>query len=436
MTQLTPEQWLSKNSSKPESTTTRVTSKKVQTPEEWLKDPQINPEKKSTLGKVAGFLAPTTTKTLSKFKKGEDITARDVVGSALEVGSYLIPAGAIARGVGLGIKGAGLASKVANGVATGAVSGGMFEAGGSISDGGTSSDIAKRTLTGAAFGGVAGGVVGAIGGGLAARKLTKTKLAEETLAKTEPVTPQEFVAQAKEKTIVPKQELPNTKKVNLIEGLQDQSTLIKNQPVTPQESVAIAKAKKEGVPYVAPVEQPSLLPDTPEVMVRKEKAFEDLNNTQPANTPFEAQTNKEQLNVAALDSARLEDVVFNNAPPMKGSNRNAYLSYIKQLAEEQTRNGDSTLAKKIINSGITKDVSGTLAQGLQASQLVGRDNIINVLERFKNEMAEKLPRYTKNNSVQEVSAMKEEVKKLYSKLENETITPEDLGDIVKSIICK
>ena len=51
-------------------------------------------------------------------------------------------------------------------------------------------------------------------------------------------------------------------------------------------------------------------------------------------------------------------------------------------------------------------------------------------------MAEKLPRYTKNNSVKEVSAMKEEVKKLYSKLEDETITPEDLGDIVKSIICK
>lgn len=142
--------------------------------------------KQSTLGKVAGFLAPTITKTVGKYQKGEDITSKDIIGSALEAGSYLIPAGAIARGVGLGIKGVGLASKVANGVATGAVSGGMFEAGGSIADGGTAGEIAKRTLTGAAFGGVAGGVVGAIGGGLAARKLaqkTEAQFAEEALAR-------------------------------------------------------------------------------------------------------------------------------------------------------------------------------------------------------------------------------------------------------------
>lgn len=138
-------------------------------------------EQPSTLGKVAGFLAPTTTKTVGKLIKGENVTSRDVIGSGLEVGSYLIPVGTIAKGVSLGVKGAGMASKVANGVATGAISGGMFEAGSSVSGGGNISDITKNTLKGAAIGGTLGGGIGVVAGGFAARKLAQKT--EEEFAK-------------------------------------------------------------------------------------------------------------------------------------------------------------------------------------------------------------------------------------------------------------
>lgn len=182
MATLTPEQWLKQNSPKEDSTSkklspeeylasksgtidNRVPTAKVQTPEEYLQDKQITTTKKqSTLGKVAEFLAPTITQTVGKYKKGEDITSKDIIGSGLEAASYLIPVGAVAKGATLATK----ATKLAIG---GAVSGGMFEAGGAIADGGTVSDVTKRTLKGAAIGGVAGGAIGAIGAGLATRKL-------------------------------------------------------------------------------------------------------------------------------------------------------------------------------------------------------------------------------------------------------------------------
>ena len=40
-------------------------------------------KKQSVFGKVAEFIAPTATKAFGKIKEGEDLTARDIVGSAL-----------------------------------------------------------------------------------------------------------------------------------------------------------------------------------------------------------------------------------------------------------------------------------------------------------------------------------------------------------------
>jgi len=114
---------------------------------------------KSVTRKVAEFIAPTATRTFGKIRAGEGLTGRDIAGSALEIGSFFIPASGIARGLGLVGKGAlTLGRKAALGAATGAAAGGTFEAGRTIGQEGTGvRDVAEAT----AFGLGAGGAFGA-----------------------------------------------------------------------------------------------------------------------------------------------------------------------------------------------------------------------------------------------------------------------------------
>lgn len=129
------------------------------------------PAEKSTLEKVGDFVAPSLTRTIKKGRAGEDITARDYIGSALEVGSFVLPVGAVARGVGMVAKGAGLAKK---GLAArsleagtvGAVSGGMAGAGREVGAGGSAAEIAKATITGGVLGGAFGGALPVVGRGV------------------------------------------------------------------------------------------------------------------------------------------------------------------------------------------------------------------------------------------------------------------------------
>ena len=113
---------------------------------------------KSTLGKVAEFIAPTATKAYGKVKAGEKLTGRDIAGSALEVGSFLLPIGAGARAVGLATKGAlSFGQKAGLGAFGGALGGGTYEAGRAIGEEDTTAvDVLGRTARGAAFGGAFG----------------------------------------------------------------------------------------------------------------------------------------------------------------------------------------------------------------------------------------------------------------------------------------
>ena len=138
--------------------------------------PGTQDEKKPFLIKAAEFLAPSITGTIKKAAQGEKIGARDIIGSALEVGSYALPLGAVAKGVGLGAKALGFAPKIASKFAVpvaqkaattigkrtlqtageGALSGGLFGASQSVTEGGGAADIAKSAATGAALGGAFG----------------------------------------------------------------------------------------------------------------------------------------------------------------------------------------------------------------------------------------------------------------------------------------
>lgn len=140
--------------------------------------------KKSIPRKVAEFLAPTTVGSYEKIKAGEKLTPRDFFGSALEIGSFALPTGAVARTGVAGARLAGLArlgkpavaktlaESVRLSAGIGAGSGAMFEAGRAIGEEDTTiGQVASRTAGGA----VGGGVFGAafpVAGRLAAKTVT------------------------------------------------------------------------------------------------------------------------------------------------------------------------------------------------------------------------------------------------------------------------
>lgn len=154
-------------------------------------------QKKSTLGKIGEFIAPSTTEVVRDIGSGEAPSLREIGGSALEIGSFLIPAGAIARGfgaLGRGAKAISGAKKVATGAKAtkalpkkpqelerlqsgikefgtrtaqqakrgaqvGGVSGAMFGAGTALGD-------EEKSFTEVLGQGAVGGALGAVGSGL------------------------------------------------------------------------------------------------------------------------------------------------------------------------------------------------------------------------------------------------------------------------------
>lgn len=154
-------------------------------------------DQRSVFGKAAEFLAPTLYKTLTKdIKGGEHVTGRDILGSALEIGSFALPIGGIARGAGLAAKGLGLAAKglgtrVLEAGAIGAIGGGMQTAGRSIGEGAPLGEVAKQTALGTAIGAsfgaafpVAGAGIGKVFRGITKPKATRISEAVNNLEDT------------------------------------------------------------------------------------------------------------------------------------------------------------------------------------------------------------------------------------------------------------
>lgn len=142
--------------------------------------------KKSFGRKVAEFIAPTTTGLVTGEK---ELTAKTAIGAGLEVGSFLIPAGGIAKGLGLAGKGAiTLGQKIGLGSVTGALGAGAFETGRALGEEGlTASQIAERALgglgTGLVFGAaIPAAITGVKLGTKGIRSLAKAPIKEKAIA--------------------------------------------------------------------------------------------------------------------------------------------------------------------------------------------------------------------------------------------------------------
>lgn len=149
--------------------------------------------KKSGLEKVGGFLAPTLTGTIKDIGSGQAPSLRQLGGSALELGSYLIPGGAFLKGAKVASKGLRaattiskatkkvddltsltqgarqLGSQLKTSAKTGAIVGGGA---GAMAGTGRALGEEDKSIPQALGEGVIGGGIGAIGGGLLAPTLT------------------------------------------------------------------------------------------------------------------------------------------------------------------------------------------------------------------------------------------------------------------------
>lgn len=140
-------------------------------------------DSKNIFGQVAGFLAPTTTGLVT----GEqEVTPRALGGAALELGSFLIPGGAVARGAGIAARGLSLGQKVRSAAKLGAGAGATFEAGQAVADPEAGlGEIAGRAVRGGLVGGTIGGAIPVAGAGisgarrgLAARRAERAERAD------------------------------------------------------------------------------------------------------------------------------------------------------------------------------------------------------------------------------------------------------------------
>lgn len=215
--------------------------------------------KRSLIGRAAEFLAPTATKTVEKIAKGEGVGVRDVLGSALEVGSYLIPVGAGVKGATLAAKGAALAGrafgkraaqKAAGGLAAkaisygagGAAAGGLAEAGRAIGEGEGVGEVAKRTAKGVAIGGAVGAAIPAAGKVFGRKAVSKEAVAGRVF---QPRQQQEFIektgakilSKVDTKGIGTYDDLSRTLESNISKGLKHvDETLAKSPDIVPLKS--------------------------------------------------------------------------------------------------------------------------------------------------------------------------------------------------------
>lgn len=139
-------------------------------PEEVGKAPSQQ-KKTSVPGAIAEFLVPTTKGVLTGEKP---VNAKTLAGSALEVGSFLIPGGAMLKGAATGVRTLSKAEKAAevakslytgakSGLKIGALSGGMTGAGRELgNEESTAGSVAAEAGIGSIVGGIGGSIFGTI----------------------------------------------------------------------------------------------------------------------------------------------------------------------------------------------------------------------------------------------------------------------------------
>lgn len=146
-------------------------------------------------------------------------------------------------------------------------------------------------------------------------------------------------------------------------------------PTTKSEVITYPRPKVESVTKTEPVVTPTTI--SPEVKMAAEDTFR-------ATTPdvYVPGNEKGWIEAASSDIQFAKDVVAGRANPALGVPKNAYFSVLKNLAEET---GDIALIDELKLANPARTSASVGAQELRATQITGKDNIVDVLYKIETD---------------------------------------------------
>jgi hypothetical protein len=312
-----------------------------------------------------------------------------------------------------------------------ALMGGAYGLGNGMSEGKSIKDTAIETALGAAGGLVVGKGLSILGGAKVASQLakkTEEQLYEEALARANLGAIPEA---SNPRLSLPSPRTPSETPIQLpSEGiLKGQQLLRETGPtvVTPQESVAIAKAKKEGVPYVKPTEQPVIPVKVPEITT-----IPDAPITSPvAPEGFQSMSYTERTaKLNQMDAQHIEDVVFNGASPEAGLPKEAYISHLYNQAET-----NPALAERLATSGVVTEAESKAGQNLGAlAQAQG--SVVSIIKDAHEALKKALPGYVTSGEKKALETIQSDIKTAFSKFNNTALSVEERLSAIDILKCK
>lgn len=137
-----------------------------------------------------------------------------------------------------------------------------------------------------------------------------------------------------------------------------------------------------------------------------------------------------------FDKTHIDNVVNGIEKPKDGV---PYLAYYARKTTEATLSGDINTINKLAQSETARLTKKELGRGLQASQMIEKDNIVNILSDIYDSVKERLPQNILKNESVEVKTISNQLKSLADDLAKVTKgipTKQEMLDIIEQLKCK
>lgn len=195
------------------------------------------------------------------------------------------------------------------------------------------------------------------------------------------------------------------------------------------ESQAKLRAGQPEIPTTAPVSTVNEIRiPNPKKAIETDKVSKIISEDSDAVRRYAAQTNKTQVDaIASMDQKLVTDIAMGRVASPNQVPRNAYLSYLKNIADTMADKGDESLAIELSKS----DVASLAGQELQASQIATRDSLTNVLRDVRLKMTERVPQ-----SEKKTRALYNDIKKVLKDSGNTKPTRKMITDALTELKCK
>lgn len=224
--------------------------------------------------------------------------------------------------------------------------------------------------------------------------------------------------------IQPKVQIPTSNIINSPEDVDKVLSGIMREGKSAPELVQ--QAVKESIP----VEQVIPQPISREVFTKADDIVETLPDSN-IMTPFERQKNVEQVaSILQRPQDEIIDIVKGNKELPDNIPRDAYFAVAKNIADETN---DAQLALDLLP--YKKEISSKTGQGLQATQIAKKDNIVDILDDVQTARYEKLNKDAKLRYSKDLDEAVQIVQREFEKIKGLPNTREQMVEALSKLIC-